>query len=775
MKLGNKLLLLPAATLLTACVATEPKDTSSNDYNFTADSKDATVKTKEYNDGFLGDHNLKLSNDRDFDYAQYSFNDFDQPSSVIVCRKKTGDGTEENECDPVWNADRYQDVTEAHESAPSEVNPSLWRNAQLNNIVGMFRVKGVYKKGDASVAKDEIFQVRGYDLSNITFVRGTDGWVVFDPLISTETAKAAYELLNKNMPATFKDKPVTAVIYSHSHTDHYGGTNGLPLANDVEIYAPEEFTEHAVSENVIAGNAMSRRAVLMYGSLIPVTTDGKGTVNAGLGLTTSTGVPGLNINNITYIEDGKAICANEGETWGATCTPYVIDGVKMHFQLTPGTEAPAEMNTWLPDTKALWMAENTTNTMHNILTLRGAKVRDALIWAKFLNETISLWGDEADVKFQSHHWPVWNSNKRPRAVRKYLDKQQAVYKYMHDQTVRLMNLGYNGEEISEMITLPKELDRNWATRGYYGTLRHNTRAIYQFYMGWYNGNPSDLNNLPDLNASIRFVDYMGGADVVINKAIEAYKRGEYRWVAEIMKQVVFAYSASKPEFMTADVNASEYQYLYSKIAKETVHTKAKYLLADAYEQMAYQAESGPWRSVYLQAANELRIKFCAEGESPDTNGCTEMPAPLQTASPETVAAMSADMIFDFWSVRLEATKSPSPSSAVHDFAMTVTQNCDATAGQNNDPQHFSISTQYDVLNAVQQSTQARIKNVEISICDLRDVAMQSIPYKAKAIIKNSATGAGVDEFKNLMDYIQAPDFWFNIVQPNNPQGSGFVK
>ncbi len=341
----------------------------------------------------------------------------------------------------VWDLEVYKSFIGLDKPAPDSVNPSLWRNAQLNMQYGLFKVT------------DRIYQVRGYDLSNITFIQGDKGWIVFDPLISSETAKAAYELVSQHLGK----KPVVGVVYSHSHVDHYGGVRGIVDEKDVKakkvrIIAPEHFTEHAVSENVIAGNVMSRRAIYMYGAMLPRSPQGG--VNGGLGQTTSVGTA-------TLIQPTDIIRKTGQE--------LTIDGVKMVFQMTPGTEAPAEMNTFFPQFKAMWMAENSTNTMHNLLTLRGAPVRDALKWASFLNETIELYGKNVESKFQSHHWPLWENAK----IVDYWKKQRDMYKYLHDQSVNLMNKGYNGAEIAEMIKLPPELDQKWYNRGYYGSLRHN--------------------------------------------------------------------------------------------------------------------------------------------------------------------------------------------------------------------------------------------------------------------------------------------------------------
>ena len=436
-------------------------------------SKPATAATQAAN--LQVQQALPFKDKTDFENAQQGF--IATPKTLTI---KNADGH------VVWDLEAYKTFIGLDKPAPDTVNPSLWRNAQLGMLNGLFQVT------------DGIYQVRGYDLSNITFVKTKTGWIVFDPLISPETAKAAYELVTEHLGK----RPIHAVIYSHSHVDHYGGVRGIVDEADVksgkiQIIAPEGFAEHAVSENVIAGNAMGRRAVYMYGAVLP--RNARGGVNGGLGMTTSRGSPTLILPTLNIKETGQVV---------------EIDGVKMVFQMTPGTEAPAEMNTWFPDFKALWMAENTTNTMHNVLTLRGALVRDPLKWANYIDETIDLWGGDVQVKFQSHHWPEWGNA----GIVEYLGKQRDIYKYTHDQSVRLMNMGYTGEEISEMIKLPASLENEWSVRGYYGTLRHNSRAVYQRYMGWYNGNPSDLNNLPPEMVATRYVKAMGGEVEVIRKA-----------------------------------------------------------------------------------------------------------------------------------------------------------------------------------------------------------------------------------------------------------------
>ncbi|WP_035270942.1 alkyl/aryl-sulfatase [Desulfonatronum thiodismutans] len=528
--------------------------------------KPATETTRAANAAVY--QQLPFADTQDFEDAQRGF--IGRPETLTV-RDATGK--------LVWDLESYKQFITLEAEAPDTVNPSLWRISQLNMLYGLFQVT------------DRIYQVRGYDISNITFIQGDTGWIVMDPLITTEMARAALELVTTHLG----ERPITGIIYSHPHVDHYGGARGIvdeATAARIPIVAPEGFMEHAISENVIAGNAMSRRAMYMFGPFLP--RDVRGGVGSGLGMTTSTGSQSLIPPTISV---------------GTTGQELVIDGVRMVFQMTPDTEAPVEMNTWFPDQKAMWMAENVTATMHNILTLRGAQVRDALGWAWYLNEAIELFGSEMEVVFQSHHWPVWGNARAVDKLRKHRD----VYKYMHDQTLNLMNKGYTGEEIGEMLELPPELEQNWSTRGYYGTLRHNVRAIYQRYMGWYDGNPANLNNLPPVPAARKYVEYMGGEAATVQRARADFARGEYRWVAEVLKHVVFA----NPD-----------------------NQEARELQADAFEQMGYQAESGPWRSVYLQAALELR------------DGIPNIPGGSATRSPDVLRAMTPNMLFDYLAVRL---------------------------------------------------------------------------------------------------------------------------
>ena len=481
-----------AALLLTACSKKSEEPAAATT---TAESKPATSATIAANKA-LADY-LNFTDKQDFEDAKRGL--VDAPATLTIKNDKG---------DVVWDLESYKKYIGLDKAAPDTVNPSLWRNAQLNMIYGLFKVT------------ERIYQVRGYDLSNVTFIQGNTGWIVGDPLISAETAKAAYELVTKNLGK----KPIVAVIYSHSHVDHYGGVRGLVdeadvKAGKVKIIAPEGFTEESVAENVIAGNAMARRAVYMYGALLP--RNPQGGVNGGLGQTTSTGTATLIVPTTSISKTG---------------TKMTVDGVQMVFQMTPGTEAPAEMNVFFPQFKSVWMAENATHTLHNVLTLRGAKVRDPLIWAHYLGETVDMWGRDIESEFASHHWPMWGNER----IVEFLKKQRALYKYIHDQSVRLMNQGETGIEISNKVKLPAELDKEWYNRGYYGSVKHDTRAVYQRYMGFYDANPSTLDELPPAEAAAKYVDYMGGANAVLKKAKSDFDKGEYRWVAMALKHVVFA-------------------------------------------------------------------------------------------------------------------------------------------------------------------------------------------------------------------------------------------
>ena len=441
----------------------------------------------------------------------------------------------------VWDLEVYSYLDA---ECPPTVNPSLWRQAQLCAKDGLFEVTA------------GIYQLRGFDLSNMTIVEGETGVIVIDPLISAECAAAGLALYRKNRG----DRPVTGVIYTHSHADHFGGVNGvLPDGpGDVPILAPEGFLEHAVSENVYAGVAMNRRAAYMYGAVLDRSVIGQ--VSTGLGIATSAGSVGLLAPTVDITHTGQE------ET---------IDGVRIIFQITPGTEAPAEMNFHFPDHRALCMAENATHNLHNLLTLRGALVRDPRIWSHYLNEAIELFAADTDTAFASHHWPTWGTEN----VVRFLSEQRDLYAYLHDQTLRMLNNGATGMEIAEDIQLPPALDSAWHARGYYGSVSHNVKAIYQRYMGWFDGNPTSLWQHPPQAVASRYVDVIGGRQAVLDKAATYRKSGDLRFAAELLKHAVFA---------------------------DPGDVAAKSALADVYQELGYGSENGTWRNFYLTGELELR-------------------------------------------------------------------------------------------------------------------------------------------------------------------------
>lgn len=491
---------------------------------------------------------------------------------------------------PVWDNHVYAFLKDA---PPNEANPSLWRQSQLTAKDGLFQVT------------DGIYQVRGLDISNVTFIEGNEGVIVIDPLTSQETAAAALQLYRDHRGS----RPIKAVIYTHSHLDHFGGVKGMVTQEDVDagkvtILAPEGFLEHAVAENVFAGTAMGRRAAYMYGAGIDRGPNGQ--VGCGLGQAVSTGT-------FTLIAPTDTV-----STTGETRT---IDGVPIEFQMAPDTEAPSEMLVYFPAHKALCAAEDATHTFHNILTLRGAVIRDPHGWAKYLTETIDLFAARADVVFASHHWPVWGGEAR---IRPFLTQQRDLYAYVHDQTLRQLNQGLTGPEIAETFSLPPALAAAWNTRGYYGSLSHNVKAVYQRYMGWFDGNPSNLWTHPPVARARRYVALLGGPDAVVAAARAAFDAGDFRWAAELLNHAVFA-EEDDPSSPSSSSNP------------------ARALLADTYEQLGYGAENGPWRNFYLSGARELR-----DGKTFGT--------PAATGSRDIVAQLTPEMVLDALAVQVDGPR-----------------------------------------------------------------------------------------------------------------------
>lgn len=552
----------------------------------------------------------------------------------------------------VWNLKPYEFLQKA--KPPLTVNPSLWRQAQLNAIHGLFKVT------------ERVYQVRGFDIANLTIIEGETGLILIDPLLSTETAKAALDLYLKHRPA----KPVAAVIYTHSHADHFGGAKGVITEADaasgkVKVIAPDGFMEHAVAENVIAGTAMGRRAQYQFGSALEVGESAQ--IDTGLGKALSKGT-------ITLIPPNDVIKESYDRR--------TVDGVEIEFHLVPGSEAPSEMIMYFPQFRVLNMAEDTSHTMHNLYTIRGAEIRDGRRWSKYINAALQRYGASTDFLIAQHHWPTFGNER----IVSFLKKQRDLYKFIHDQSVRLLNHGYTPAEIAERLKLPATLANEWATRGYYGTLSHNAKAVYQFYLGWYDANPANLNPLPPSEMAKKQVEYMGGADAVLKRAREDFKAGQYRWVASVASQLVYA---------------------------DADNREARALAADALEQLGYQSEAATWRNAYLLGAKELR------------SGNPK--APPSSASAELLNGVTIDMAFDVMAVRLNATKAEGKAIAVNwtftdsnqTFAMNLENSAlTHTAGKLSDNADVSIKltrATFDAISLKQRTFVGAIATGDVSV------------------------------------------------------------
>ncbi|MET8829068.1 alkyl sulfatase dimerization domain-containing protein [Streptomyces sp. NPDC004610] len=575
----------------------------------------------------------------------------------------------------VWDADAYAFLDA---DCPDTAHPSLWRQARLAARHGLFEVT------------DGIYQVRGFDLSNMTLVEGDRGVLVIDPLISAETAAAALALYRAHRG----ERPVTGVLYTHSHIDHFGGVRGVvgdaDVAGGVPVLAPDGFMEHAVSENVYAGTAMARRSAYMFGAALPK--GPRGQVSAGLAQTTSTGATGLIPPTLTLTRTGQT---------------HTVDGIRMVFQMTPGTEAPAELNIHFPDRAALCLAENATHTLHNLLTLRGAEVRDPRIWARYLAETADLFLDGTDVAFASHHWPTWGRER----IGRFLADQHDLYAFLHDQTLRLLNQGLTPLEIAERVTPPPALERAWHTHGYYGSVSHNTKAVYQRYLGWFDGNPAHLWEHPPVEAARRYVAFMGGAERVLDQARAAFAEGDHRWVAQVVHHVVFA---------------------------DPGNADARALQADALEQLGYGSENGIWRNFFLMGAYELRHGGIG--------------TPTVSVSPDLLAALTLDQLFDALAIRVDGP-------ACWDRTITLRWNLD-------DGRKITHRLRNGVLSHTLATGGATgVPDAEISLgeADLRAVLLGTLPPPELAH-RAEITGdpAKVTELLSVLD---TPDPDFAIVTP----------
>ena len=667
-------LLVMASVPTVAYAQEESTESTENTNTLTPDKKPATTITKQINEDVY--QVLDFDDTQEEEFAKKGF--ITAPDSLQIT---------DDDGNVVWNMDNYDFVRDA--DSPDSANPSLWRNTKSNANYGLFQVS------------DDIYQVRGYDLSNMTFVRTDNGWIIMDCLASSDTAKAALELFKSEMG----DIHIVAVIISHAHVDHYGGIQGVLTQDELAdsslsldeqiasgktaIIVPDGFENAVMSENVFAGTAMKRRSLYQYGSVIQPGEQGR--LSVGIGLAVSQGEVG-------YLSPTFNVTEEVFET--------TIDGVKVIFQLTPDTESPAEMNTYFPDKKALWLAENCTASMHNIYTLRGAEVRDANSWARYITEAQSLFGKDSEVVFQSHNWPHWGND----VIQEYMTNTAAVYKFMHDQTLLYINQGYTSTEIANMIELPEALNKVWYTRQYYGTLKHNVKAIYQKYMGWYDANPVHLDELEPTEYAKKLVEYLGDADKVLEMAKSDYEKGEYQWVAQITNTLVYA----DPE-----------------------NEQAKYLCADALEQLGYQAESGAWRNAYLVAASELR------------NGTDMYPPSAVTGSGSTAQQMDMQTTLDYMGIMLDSTK-------LADKSFTI--NLQVTNDQN-----YLLKVHHGVLLYYPDEQD---ENADITITTKKAGILAIAACNEDGISKLVESVEGDQElYKAFCESMTPLSLYFNIIEP----------
>lgn len=667
-------LLVMASVPTVAYAQEESTESTENTDTLTPDKKPATTITKQINEDVY--QVLDFDDTQEEEFAKKGF--ITAPDSLQIT---------DDDGNVVWNMDNYDFVRDT--DSPDSANPSLWRNTKSNANYGLFQVS------------DDIYQVRGYDLSNMTFVRTDNGWIIMDCLASSDTAKAALELFKSEMG----DIHIVAVIISHAHIDHYGGIQGVLTQDELAdpslsldeqiasgktaIIVPDGFENAVMSENVFVGTAMKRRSLYQYGSVIQPGEQGR--LSVGIGLAVSQGEVG-------YLSPTFNVTEEVFET--------TIDGVKVIFQLTPDTESSAEMNTYFPDKKALWLAENCTASMHNIYTLRGAEVRDANSWARYITEAQSLFGKDAEVVFQSHNWPHWGND----VIQEYMTNTAAVYKFMHDQTLLYINQGYTSTEIANMIELPEALNKVWYTRQYYGTLKHNVKAIYQKYMGWYDANPVHLDELEPTEYAKKLVEYLGDADEVLEMAKSDYEKGEYQWVAQITNTLVYA----DPE-----------------------NEQAKYLCADALEQLGYQAESGAWRNAYLVAASELR------------NGTDMYPPSAVTGSGSTAQQMDMQTTLDYMGIMLDSTK-------LADKSFTI--NLQVTNDQN-----YLLKVHHGVLLYYPDEQD---ENADITITTKKAGILAIAACNEDGISKLVESVEGDQElYKAFCESMTPLSLYFNIIEP----------
>ena len=606
--------------------------------------------------------------------------DFAAVSHGLIAQHPTG--RIERDGRAVWDTANH-DFLRTDDPAPDTVHPGLWRQGRLNAVHGLFEVA------------DGVWQARGYDISNITFIAADNGWLIIDPLTSEETARACLELANR----TLGERPVTAVIYTHSHLDHFGGMLGVTTraavdAGNVRVIAPEGFMHEAVGENVLAGPIMGRRALYQFGPLLAFGPQGQ--VDAGLGKTTPIGTTGL---------------VAPTETIHRTGDELDVDGIRIVFQNTPDAEAPSEMNFFFPDKRLLCMAENCTHTLHNLYPIRGAQVRDALAWSKYIHEAMRMWGGHTDTMFASHHWPRFGSDD----VAAFLTLQRDVYRWMHDQTLRLANGGSTPDEIAaELSQLPDCFSKQSHVQGYYGTVSHNVRSVYNRYLGWYDGNPANLHPHPPVEAAKRYVDMMGGPDGVLRGARAAFDEGDYRWVVEVLKHLIFT---------------------------DPAHREARSLSADAMEQLGYQAESATWRNAYLMGAHELRHGSIQFGFG--------RPSPV-------AAGMTGEQLIDMMGTRFDPAKCPLDTMSV---AFTVTD-----LDVDSEPLTHRLTVENQTIHHDTDDTEA---DVAVTLTRAAMIDVIAAPDQLDARIERGAIVVDTGDVEMLRALLGALDIFgpANLIEP----------
>ncbi|WP_427453531.1 alkyl/aryl-sulfatase [Litorimonas sp. WD9-15] len=656
-------LLLGSTLILVACGSPTPQNENPSTAVIPAAPAPGFVSasTKSANDDLA--KRLPLSDQQDFEDASRGF------LAAI-----TAPAIRDDAGNPVWEIAQYDFV---QGPAPQSVNPSLWRQGELVAKHGLFEVS------------PGLYQIRGYDLSVMTLIEGNTGWIIIDPLTNVETAKAALKLAND----TLGERPVSAMLYTHSHADHFGGAKGIlpDGAGDVPVIAPQHFSNEAVSENVLAGNHMTRRATLMFGSTLPRSATGH--VSSGLG-------PGLPRGNVSLILPTEEL--------GAGITKKTIDGIQFEFMDMGGTEAPSEFVFYLPDFKALHTAEVVSGTFHNVLTLRGAKSRNTLAWSQGIDAMLAEYGAKSEITLASHHWPKWGTE----SVQTHLKNQRDIYHYVHDATLRAANGGAGMVEAAEAMEEPEFLSEDFGARGYYGTLNHNSKAVYQHYFGWWSGVPADYHKLPPEQSSVKYVAAMGGTNAVLRTGIEAFETGDYRWAAEVLNHLIFAKEGGQP---------------------------AKDWLAATYEQMGYQAESGAWRSYYLTGAQELRVGLVARNAT-------------NPGSADVLRSVPTRTLLDAMAVRFDGSKvSKTPKSI--NFIFTDTDEVfTVEVNRSTALARPSLSDNPAVTLTLTRTAFNKLLGQQAEFADLMktgEIKLDGNPLAAR----------------DYLTALETPELWFNIVEP----------